>query len=147
MNIVKAKMISAVGAAAGVMTYLFGAWNPALTTLVIFMALDYITGIVVAGIFHNSPKSKEGALESGAGWKGIFRKGMTLLVVLIAHRLDLAVGTEFIRDSVIFGYIANETVSIIENAGLMGLPMPPAVKKAIELLRSKESEVQSSESE
>ncbi len=146
MNMLKLKLITVTGVAAGALTYLFGAWNAAMATLIIFMAVDYVTGLVVAGIFHNSPKTAEGTLESLAGWKGICRKGMTLLVVLIAHRLDLAVGTAFIRDAVVFGYIANETVSIIENAGLMGIPMPSAIKKAVEILKTKESEVHGNES-
>ncbi|MGN6711246.1 phage holin family protein [Anaerocolumna jejuensis] len=81
-----------------------------------------ISGIIVAGVFKNSTKSETGALESKAGWKGLFRKGMTLLIVLIAYRLDLAVGTTYIKDAVIIAYIANEVISVTENAGLMGVP-------------------------
>ncbi len=62
---------------------------------------------------------------------------MTLFMVLIACRLDIALGTNFIRDVVIIGYIANETISIVENAGLMGLPIPNAITKAIDVLQSK----------
>ena len=118
-------------------TSLFGGWDAALTTLVIFMAIDYVTGLVVAGVFHNSSKTESGALESRAGWKGLCRKGMTLLIVLIACRLDLVMNTTFVRDVVIIGYIANETISIIENAGLMGLPIPAVITKAIEILTKK----------
>ena len=116
---------------------LFGGWDAALTTLVIFMAIDYATGLIVAGVFHKSPKTQSGALESRAGWKGLCRKGMTLLIVLIACRLDLVMNTTFVRDTVIIGYIINETISIIENAGLMGLPIPAVIKKAIEILKNK----------
>jgi len=118
-------------------TSLFGGWDAALTTLVIFMAIDYATGLIVAGVFHNSSKTESGALESRAGWKGLCRKGMTLLIVLIACRLDLVMNTTFVRDAVIIGYIANETISIIENAGLMGLPIPAVITKAIEILTKK----------
>jgi len=118
-------------------TSLFGGWDAALTTLVIFMAIDYATGLIVAGVFHNSSKTETGALESRAGWKGLCRKGMTLLIVLIACRLDLVMNTTFVRDAVIIGYIANETISIIENAGLMGLPIPAVITKAIEILTKK----------
>lgn len=118
-------------------TSLFGGWDAALTTLVIFMAIDYATGLIVAGVFHNSSKTETGALESRAGWKGLCRKGMTLLIVLIACRLDLVMNTTFVRDAVIIGYIANETISIIENAGLMGLPIPAVITKAIEILVKK----------
>lgn len=118
-------------------TSLFGGWDAALTTLVIFMAIDYATGLIVAGVFHNSSKTESGALESRAGWKGLCRKGMTLLIVLIACRLDLIMNTNFVRDAVVIGYIANETISIVENAGLMGLPIPSAITKAIEVLTKK----------
>ena len=64
-----------------------------MTTLVIFMGIDYVTGLIVAGVFHNSGKTESGALESRAGWKGLCRKGMTLLIVLIACRLDLIMNT------------------------------------------------------
>ena len=116
---------------------LFGGWDAALITLLIFMAIDYCSGLVVAGVFHASPKSETGSLESKAGWKGLFRKGMTLLIVLIANRLDLIIGTTYIRDAVCIAYIANETISIIENAGVMGVPIPAVITDAIEVLKKK----------
>ncbi len=118
----------------------FGGWDAAMITLISMMVIDYLTGVLVAGVFHNSPKTENGTLESKAGWKGLCRKGMTLLIVLVAARLDIILGTGFIRDAVIIGYIANETISIIENAGLMGVPIPEAIKKAIEVLQQKGSE-------
>ena len=127
-------MIGAIGA---LISSLFGGWDQALATLVIFMAMDYVTGLIVAGVFHTSQKSENGALESRAGWKGLCRKGVTLLVVLVACRLDLITGTNFIRDAVIIAFICNETISIIENAGLMGIDIPPALTAAIEVLKKK----------
>ena len=117
-------------------------WDSALITLVIFMSIDYIAGLLVAGVFKQSPKSMNGALESRAGWKGLCRKGMTLLVVLVANRLDLAIGVDYIRNAVIIGFIANELISIVENAGLMGIPLPSAIKKAIEILTQKAEHVE-----
>lgn len=108
-----------------------------LTTLLIFMGIDYLTGLIVAGVFHQSPKSEGGALESRAGWKGLCRKGVTLLIVLVGCRLDVVMGSNFIRDAVVIAFIANETLSIIENAGLMGLPIPAVITKAIEVLKKK----------
>ena len=99
------------------------------------MAIDYISGLIVAAVFKKSHKTETGTLESRAGFKGLFRKGMTLLIILIACRLDLIIHTNFIRDAVVIGYIANESISIIENAGLMGLPIPKVIVKAIEVLR------------
>ena len=68
------------------------------------------------------------------GWKGLCRKGMILLIVLVAYRLDLILGVNYIRDTVIIGFIANETISITENAGLMGVPLPKAIQRAIDIL-------------
>lgn len=132
-----------IGVVGSFVASLFGGWDAALMTLVIFMGIDYVTGLIVAGVFHNSEKTANGALESRAGWKGLCRKGVTLLVVLVACRLDLVMGSNFIRDAVVIAFIANETISIIENAGLMGIPIPAAIMRAVEILKNKaESEEQ-----
>ena len=142
MNIhgIKMAVCTATGVVGSVIASAFGGWDAAMITLISMMVIDYLTGVLVAGVFHNSPKTENGTLESKAGWKGLCRKGMTLLIVLVAARLDIILGTGFIRDAVIIGYIANETISIIENAGLMGVPIPEAIKKAIEVLQQKGSE-------
>lgn len=142
----KEGICTAIGLAGSFIAALFGGWDAALVTLVIFMAVDYFTGLVVAGVFHNSEKTDNGALESRAGWKGLCRKGVTLLVVLVACRLDLVMGSNFIRDAVVVAFIANETISIIENAGLMGVPIPSVIVRAIEVLKKK-SEAESEEKE
>lgn len=133
----KTAICTATGAVGGWIASLYGGWDAAVVTLVICMAVDYISGLVVAGVFHASKKSATGALESRAGFKGLCRKGMILLIVLIAVRLDMLLGTNYIRDAVIIGFVANEVISIVENAGLMGLPMPAAIIKAIDVLTSK----------
>ena len=116
----------------------FGGWDASIVTLVIFMAIDYITGMLVAGVFKRSPKTETGGLESRAGWKGLIRKGVTLLIVAVAARLDLLVGDQsFIRDGVVIAFLVNECLSIIENAGLMGVPIPPVLVKAIEVLKKR----------
>lgn len=102
---VKNGVCTMVGVIGGLIANQFGGWDAALSTLILFMAVDYATGLVVAGVFHASPKSENGALESRAGWKGLCRKGVTL--------------------------------SIIENAGLMGIPIPKALAGAIEILKQK----------
>lgn len=136
----KSGFVAAIGAIGGFIASLFGGWDAALSTLVWFMAVDYITGLIVAGVFHNSNKTPTGTLESRAGWKGLCRKGVTLLVVLVAHRLDIVIGSTIIRDGVIIAFIANETISIVENAGLMGVPIPPVISKAIDVLNAKDGE-------
>ena len=132
---------TAIGVVGSVIASLFGGWDAARVTLVIFMAIDYVTGLLVAGVFHNSGKTEHGALESRAGWKGLCRKCITLLMVLVATRLDLVTGTNFIRDAVVIAFIANETISIVENAGLMGINIPPAITSAIEVLKKKSDSV------
>ena len=126
------------GIVGGTISALFGGWNHLLTTLLVAMGVDFVTGLVVAGVFKKSQKTPNGALESNIGWKGIAKKGVTLLIVLIAHRLDLAIGTTIIRDAVVIAFIINEVISITENAGLMGVPVPSPIKKAIEVLKDKE---------
>lgn len=133
----KLRVLSTIGVAGSFIVSLFGGFDAALVTLIIFMGIDYMTGLIVAGIFHASRKTENGALESRAGWKGLCRKGVTLLVVLVACRLDLVIGSNFIRDAVVIAFVANETISIIENAGLMGVPIPSVLAKAIEILKTK----------
>ncbi len=129
---------TSIGIVGAAVSTIFGGWSEALTTLLICMAIDYITGLVVAGVFHNSPKTATGALESNAGLKGLFRKAAMLLFVLIGHRLDVAVGTTYIRDAVCIAFIANEVLSLVENAGLMGVPIPEVITNAIDVLKNKE---------
>ncbi len=133
----KEGICTGIGVIGSAVASLFGGWNAALTTLMIFMGADYLTGLIVAGVFHKSAKTESGALESLAGWKGLCRKGMSLLIVLVACRLDLVMGSSFIRDAVVIAFITNETISIIENAGLMGAPVPKVVVRAIEVLKKK----------
>ena len=129
-----------IGIIGSTLASLLGGWDMALQTLIIFMTIDYVTGLMVAGIFNKSAKTKHGALESVAGWKGLCRKGVALLIVLIACRLDLLTGANLIRDAVVIAYCTNEAISIIENAGLMGVPIPTKLTKAIEALKSKEGD-------
>ncbi|OHW63053.1 holin family protein [Andreesenia angusta] len=140
INVAKTGVLSVAGTVGSFAVHQLGGWDMALNTLIIFMSVDYITGLVVAGVFNNSTKTEFGALESGAGFRGLCKKGMILAIVLMAYRLDMVMGSEFIRDAVIIAYIINESISIIENAGLMGLPVPSALKKAIEVLKSKSEE-------
>lgn len=136
----KTGLCSAVGMVGAAFASFFGGWSSGLTTLVFFMAIDYFSGLMVAGVFHNSKKTDSGVLESRAGWKGLCRKCMTFVYVLIAYRLDLVIGTSYIRDTVIIAFVANELISITENAGLMGLPLPDVISRAIDILQDKAKE-------
>jgi len=130
----KESFIALMGAIGATVGAFFGGWDLGLSTLVIAMALDYITGLIVAGVFKRSGKTQSGALESNAGFKGLCKKAVMLFIVLLGHRLDLTMGTTIVKDAVVFGFIANEAISIIENAGLMGIPVGDTIKNAIDVL-------------
>ena len=133
----KQMVCTAIGAVGSFIASIFGGWDTALATLLIFMAVDYITGLLVAGVFHASPKSENGALESKAGFKGLIRKGLVLVVILVACRMDMLLGVNYIRDAACIAFIVNELISMVENFGLMGVPFPEPIKEAIELLQKK----------
>lgn len=127
-----------IGAMGSTIANLFGGWSSDLTTLIIFMAIDFFTGLIVAGIFKKSKKSENGALESKVGFVGLAKKVMILLMVLIGARLDLLFNSNYIRTAIIIAFICNETISITENAGLIGIPIPKPIINAIDILKSKE---------
>ncbi|GAB6104932.1 MAG: phage holin family protein [Blautia sp.] len=132
----KYKIFTTLALAGSALAELFGGWDMALETLLILMAADWITGgLLLPAVFGKSPKSPNGALESRAGWKGLCRKGMTLFYILIAARMDRLLGMDYIRNAVCIGFIANELLSIVENAGLMGVPLPAMIRKVIDILK------------
>lgn len=133
----KETICTVLGVIGSVIASFFGGWDSGLCTLMIFMGVDYLSGLVIAGVFKRSPKSSTGSLESKAGWEGLCRKCYTLIFVLVAYRLDLVIGTSYIRDAVIIAFIANETISLVENAGLMGVPLPAVITKAIDILQKR----------
>ena len=127
------------GIVGGFIATLLGGWDSALATLVVFMGIDFVTGIVTAAI-GKSKHSESGTLNSTAGWVGLAKKFCILLMVVVGVRIDILIGTNYIRDAVCIAFTVNELISIFENAGLMGIPMPAALKKAIDLLQSKGKE-------
>jgi toxin secretion/phage lysis holin len=108
-----------------------------MASLLLFMAVDYITGLIVA-VSGKSPKSESGKLSSKIGWSGLAKKCIVLLLVAVAVRLDMLLGTSYIRDGVCIAFMCNEVISILENAGLMGVPLPSVLQDAIDLLQKKE---------
>lgn len=125
------------GMLGGFVTSCYGGWTSGMTTLLIFMAIDYTTGLIVAGVFHRSSKSENGRLESNACWKGLIKKVVTLILVGVAHGIDLEIGTTYLRDACTIAFLFSEALSIIENAGLMGIPIPSKLRNAIEVLKDK----------
>lgn len=131
-------VITAVSGGIGILVdILFGGWSDGLAVLLVLMGIDYISGLIVAGVFHKSSKSQDGKLESRAGLKGLFRKGGILVCVLVAHLLDIALGKSFVIEAVILAFIANEGLSIVENLGLAGIPIPTSLKRSISQLADK----------
>lgn len=121
------KTIIAIGG--GAASYLFGGWSSLLSILLAFVVIDYVTGVVAAGM--------EGKLSSAVGLRGIAKKIFIFVMVAVAHLADQAVDINVIKDAAIFFYLANELISIIENSGRIGLPVPPVVAQAVELLKGK----------
>lgn len=118
----------------GVMSSLWGGWDGMLKALLVCMAVDYITGIAVAAVGKSS-KSLTGRISSNAAVTGLLKKGFELLVVLVAAQLEGVAGSGFIRDTVVLFFIGSEGISIVENGGLLGVPLPASVKKWFEVLR------------
>lgn len=135
----------ALGVIGSVIAGFFGGWNQACQTLVIFMGIDYISGIVVAAIFKKSSKTKSGALSSKYCWQGLAKKIMTLIFVGVGYQIDLLLGTTYLKDCICIAFIANELISIIENAGLMGIPIPKVLINAVDLLKVKAKEIDKNE--
>lgn len=130
------KILKGICLGAGMIAGLYGEWTAALTILAIMMAVDYITGVLVA-ITGKSPKTDGGGLSSKIGFVGIAKKGFIMLIVLVATQLDRAIGNTSMvfQTATVFYYIANEGLSILENADLMGVSFPAFVRKRLESMR------------
>ena len=124
------------GVVGGFLSSLFGGWDSALITLLIFMGIDFATGFITAAM-GRSKHSKNGGLSSKAGWFGLAKKVCTLLLIVVAVRIDILIGTNYIRDAVCISFCLNELLSIVENTSLMGIPSPAVIKKAIDVLQTK----------
>ena len=124
------------GVIGGFIATLLGGWDSALVTLVVFMSIDFVTGIVTAAM-GKSKHSESGTLNSTAGWVGLAKKFCILLMVVVGVRIDILIGTNYIRDAVCISFCLNELLSIVENTSLMGIPFPPVFKKAIDVLQTK----------
>ena len=132
----KEEISTVAGIVGGFFAMLLGGWYSAMITLVIFMAIDFTTGFIAA-MLGRSKHSWTGRLSSKAGWYGLAKKFCTLLIIVVAVRIDLLIGTTYIRDATCIGFFVNELLSIVENTSLMGVPYPDAIKKAIDVLQKK----------
>lgn len=123
------KSIIAIGGATA--SFIWGEWNALLTVLLLFVVVDYISGVIAAGF--------DGKLNSHAGFKGIAKKVAIFFIIAVAHGVDVALGgdTHLFRDIAVWFYLANELLSILENIGRMGVPIPSKLQDAVEVLKSK----------
>lgn len=130
-NMVDVLRIAAAGIG-GIATYIWGPWDALIIALVAMVTIDYITGIIKAAM--------QGKLSSLVGFKGLLKKVAIFLLVAVGVMVDkiIPATNETVRSAVIFFYIANEGLSILENAGELGLPLPAALKKSLEKMRDKE---------
>ena len=131
----KQTICTALGVLGSILAAAFGGWDAAMAALMVCIAVDYVSGSMVALVFHNSRKSESGAYNSAYGLKGLCKKGLMLLFVLVAVQIDRLLGADYVRDAVCIGFCSNEVLSIIENLGLAGVPMPQAVVRALEQLQ------------
>lgn len=135
----KYELLSITGAIGSVIAGAFGGWSTAMTTLCIFMLIDYITGVLLA-IFWQKSNKGDGSFSSALGMRGLIKKFMLLVIVFVAHRMDLAIGSNYLKDGVAIAFLVNETLSIVENAGLMGVPIPDILKRGIQVLKNQDDE-------
>ncbi|MEQ3315281.1 phage holin family protein [Enterocloster clostridioformis] len=137
MKMKKDMMCTILGILAASGVKLFGGWTPTLNIVLILMGIDLAAGFLVAAVFKKSPKSESGAASSSAMLKGICKKIMMIFLLAVAHQLDLALGVDYIMLAATYGFIANEALSIVENAGLMGIVKSDVIINAIEVLKGK----------
>ena len=143
MDNIKNYILAALAASGAFIAELLGGWDWSLQSLIIFISIDFILGLLVAGVWGKSNKTVSGKLDSKACWQGLIRKGGILLVVLIASRLDIVMNTNgFVRTAVILYFIGNEGISIIENLGIMGVPFPKWLKEKFENLKEKNEKLE-----
>lgn len=133
----KQNVCTIAGVAGSLLAAAFGGWDAALMALISCMAVDYVSGTMVALVFHKSTKTESGSYNSAYGLKGLCKKCLMLLFVLVAVQIDRLLGADYVRDAVCIGFCSNEVLSIVENLGLAGVPMPQAVVKALEQLQKK----------
>jgi toxin secretion/phage lysis holin len=121
---------ASVGVGGSLVSYFFGGWSDLLSFFLLTIVIDYVTGL--------SASLKEGkGLSSHTGFWGLAKKALMLVVVVMAHRMDELMGLSVIETGAIYFYLANELISITENYGRLGLPLPDQVKKMIQILKNK----------
>lgn len=131
-------ILTLIGSIGSIFSYLFGGFDKLLIALIVFMVIDFLSGLILAIVFKNSNKTKNGRLSSEAGIKGLAKKIFILFIVAVGTQLDLVLGISFVRDGVVIAFISMEGLSILENVALAGVPVPKLIKNALEVLNKKD---------
>lgn len=134
----KNEIYYAIGLIGGFLSYILGGFDMALNTLLSFMIIDIIMGLFNSFVFKNSDKTENGKLSSSVLFRGLSKKVLILVYVIIANKLDQFMGLNYVRDGVCIAFIIEELTSILEIGGLMGVPLPDIIKNSIEILKGKE---------
>lgn len=128
-------ILAALAAVGTLISEAMGGWDNALALLITFVVLDLLTGWMVAAIWKKSPKSATGAMDSKANFKGLCKKVIIFCLVALGVRLDVTLGTTYIRMAIILFFVGNEGLSLVENLGIMGVPFPAFIKNMLDVLR------------
>jgi toxin secretion/phage lysis holin len=137
---IKNLIVVTFGSIGSLLSFLLGGFDSVMIALLIFMVIDFLSGLILAIIFKKSKKTESGRLSSQAGILGLTKKIFILFLVVVSTQLDIILGTTFIRDGTVIGFISMEGISIIENASLAGLPIPKVIKNALEIISKKEKD-------
>ena len=137
---VKNIIIMIFGSIGSLLSFLLGGFDSVMIALLIFMVIDFLSGLILAIVFKKSKKTESGRLSSQAGILDLTKKIFILFLVAVSTQLDIILGTTFIRDGTVIGFISMEGISIIENASLAGLPIPKVIKNALEIISKKEKD-------
>ena len=105
-----------------------------LKILLLLMVIDLIVGFTVSAVWHKSSKTKSGKVSSKVMFKGIVKKILTLVLVVVAYQIDILLGYDVIRHIVIIAFIVQEIISIIENITITGIKAPDIITKALDVL-------------
>lgn len=133
----KERILACIGFIGAALSYFIGEWDAMLIALCIAMTVDYISGLIVAFVFKNSPKTETGKASSAVCAVGLVKKLFMLVLVGVANTLDVALGVDFIKAGVIYAFLSNEILSLLENATLMGIPIPKAIQNGLDILNGK----------
>ena len=133
---IKNFIVGILSATGGILVNFVGGVDSVFKALVIFMMVDYMTGLLVAFVFHKSKKTASGGASSKEGFKGIVKKVCMLLLVGVAHSLDNVMGYDYLRATTILFFLANEGLSILENIGLTGVKYPTFLSSSLEVLQA-----------